>query len=152
MVRPSPLRSVLVALIGAAVYFGLLWLLYSRAPYTAVPPWWRHLLPKPSIGTVTWFTLINAGTAVLAAIPVAIGVAVGTPSRRLVLGLVIGIVPALYIVGGGLIEYGVPPSLDGFIVDVGQFLAVSLAVTGVIALVQRYSPTFVGASAGKQLR
>jgi ethanolamine transporter EutH len=133
----TPLRSALVALIGAVVYFALLWLLCARVPYAVIPHWWRHFVPNATAALVTWFTLQNVGGAILAAIPVALGIVVGTKAHRVALGLVVGVVPALYIVVGGLMEYGVPPSVIGWVVDLGQFLAVSLAVVAVVALIQR---------------
>jgi hypothetical protein len=72
--KPPPLRSTLVALVGAAVYFVLLWLLYARAPYAVIPHWWGHFMPNPPAALVTWFTLLNVGGAILAAIPVALGI------------------------------------------------------------------------------
>jgi hypothetical protein len=133
----TPLRSALVALVGAVAYFALLRLLYARVPYAVIPHWWRQFVPNAAAALVTWFTLQNVGGAILAAIPVALGIVVGTKAHRVALGLVVGVVPALYIVVGGLMEYGVPPSVIGWVVDLGQFLAVSLAVVAVVALIQR---------------
>jgi hypothetical protein len=134
--KPSPLRIALVALVGAAVYFALLWLLYARAPYADIPHWWRHIVPNAPAALVTWFTLLNVGGALLAAIPVALGIVLGTNARRIALGMVIGVVPALDIVVRGIIEFGVPPTVSGWVVDIAQFFAVSLAVVAVVVLIQ----------------
>jgi ethanolamine transporter EutH len=152
--RPvTKLHSALVALVGAVAYFALLWLLYARAPYAVIPHWWRHLVPNATAALVTWFTLQNVGGAILAAIPVALGVVLGTKTRRVALGLVVGVLPALYIVVGGLMEYGVPPSVVGWVVDTGQFLAVSLAVVAVVALIQVCLPNNrLRANRGSRLR
>jgi len=56
-----------------------------------------------------------------------------TTARRTALALVVGVVPTLYIVVGGFLEIGVPPQVDGWIVGVAQFLAVSLAVAALVA-------------------
>ena len=136
MVIPYPLRATSIALAGAAVYFALLWLFYTWAPYTVIPHWWRNSSPNAAVAVVTWFTLLNVAGAILAAIPVALGVVLGTKTRRVALGLVIGMVPAFYIVVRACIEYGVPPNLEAWVVDIAQFVAVSLAVVAVLALIR----------------
>jgi hypothetical protein len=152
VVKRFPLRSILVALIGAAVYFALLWLLYARAPYAVIPHWWRHFVPNAPIALVTWFTLLNVGGAILAAIPVALGVVLGTAARRSRLALIIGVVPALYIVVGGLLEFGFPPSVNGWVVDIAQFSAISFAVVAMVALLQGFPLTIGWSGRGPQLR
>ena len=136
MARPLPLRSVLVALIGAAVYYALLGLLYARAPYSAIPHWWREFAQSGPVAAASWFTLLNIAGAVLAAIPVAIGVMLGLKVRRAPVGLIIGLVSALVITGGGMLQYGVPPSAGAWVTDVAQFLAVSGAVVGTIVVLE----------------
>jgi hypothetical protein len=143
--NPQPLRSTLVALMGAAVYFALLWLFYAWAPYTVIPHWLRNSLPNARAALVTWFTLLNVGGAMLAAIPVALGIVLGVKSRRVALGMIIGVVPALYILLGSVIEFGVPPTAEAWIVDIAQFFAVSLAVVAVIALIRAF-PLTIGSS------
>jgi hypothetical protein len=134
--RPSPLRPTLVALFGIAVYYALLGFLYARAPYAAMPHWWRaHLVTGP-LAVMSWFTMLNLGGAALAAIPVGIGVVLSVNSRRNLLGLIIGVLPALYMVVGGLTQFGVPTNLVGWVVDMAQFLAVSLAVVAAVALIE----------------
>ncbi len=130
------LRTASIALAGAAVYFALLWFIYTWAPYTAMPHWLRHFSPNAAAAVVTWFTLLNAGGAILAAIPVALGVVRGTKTRQVTLGLFIGLMPALYLAVSGCIEYGVPSNLEAWVVDIAQFVAVSLAVVGVLALIR----------------
>jgi hypothetical protein len=152
MVEPSRLRDALVALIGAVVYSALLWLLYARAPYAVIPHWWRHFVSNAPVALVTWFTLLNVGGAILAAIPVAFGVVLGTTARRVALGLIIGVVPALYIVVGGLMEFGVPPSGVGWVVDIAQFFAVSLCVMAVVVLIQVCPLTSGWSDRGSRLR
>jgi len=136
--KPPPLRGTLVALVGAAVYCALLWLLYARAPYSTIPHWWRNFASNAAVALVSWFSSLNVGGAILAAVPVAFGLVLGTKVRRLALGLTIGLVTAVYIVVGGLVEFGVPSSLEGWVVDTAQFFAVSLAVVAIVALVQGY--------------
>jgi hypothetical protein len=141
----SPLRSASIVLIGAAVYFAFLWLFYAMAPYAPIPHWWRNFTPNAPVALATWFSLLNLGGAILAAIPVAFGVVLGTKVRRIALGLTIGVVPALYIVVGAIFEFGVPPSVTGWVVEIAQFFAVSLAVVAMVALVQDF-PLTIGSS------
>jgi hypothetical protein len=140
-----PLRTASVALVGALVYFALLGLLYSMAPYAVIPHWWRHFLPNAPAAVATWFTLLNVGGAILAAIPVALGIMLVTKARGVALGLVIGVVPALSIAFHAFIEFGVPPTIDAWIVDIAQFFAVSLAVVAVVALIRGF-PLTIGSS------
>jgi hypothetical protein len=152
VVKPFPLRTVLVALIGVAVYFGLLWLLYGSAPYATIPLWWRHFMPNAHVSLVIWFILLNVGGAILAAIPVALGVVLATTVRRTALALMIGAAPAFFIVVGGLMESGLPPSVDGWIVDMAQFFTVSFAVVAMVALLQGFPLTIGSSDRGSRLR
>jgi hypothetical protein len=152
VVKSLPLRSVLVALIGAAVYIALLWLLYGSAPYATIPVWWRHFLPNVHVSLVIWFILLNVGGAILAAIPVALGVVLATTARRAALALLIGAASALFIVVGGLMQFGLPPSVDGWVVDMAQFLTVSLAVVAMVALLQGFPLTIGWSDRGSRLR
>jgi hypothetical protein len=150
--KPSSLRTVSVAALGLAVYCALLWLLYARAPYAAIPNWWRSFMPNSPVALVTWFSLLNVGGAILAAIPVAFGLVRGTEVRRLALALGIGVVTAVYIVVGGLVQFGVPPGVEGWIVDIAQFFAVSLAVLVMVVLIQGYPLTIGSSDRGPRLR
>ena len=138
MAKLSPLRSASIVLIGAAIYFAFLWLFYAMAPYAPIPHWWRNVTPNGPVALATWFSLLNLGGAILAAIPVAIGVVLGTKVRRIASGLAIGVVPALYIFVGATFEFGVPASAEGWVVEIFQFFAVSLAVVAMIALIQAF--------------
>lgn len=145
MAKLSSLRSASVALAGAVVYCALLWLLYAKAPYAAIPHWWRHFAPNGPIALVSWFSLLNVGGAILAAIPVAFGLVLGLKVHRFALGLAIGVVPAVYIVAGGLIEFGVPARVEAWVVEITQFFAVGLAVVAMVALIQGF-PLIIGPS------
>jgi hypothetical protein len=130
------MRFSLVAVLGVAVYYTLLGCLYARVPYAAIPHWWReHLFGGPA-AVVSWFTVLNIVGALLAAIPVAIGLILSANTRRILLGLVIGVVAGLYIVVGGLLEFGVPASAGGWAIDMAQLIAVSLSVAAAVALIQ----------------
>ena len=145
MAKLSSLRSASVALAGAVVYCALLWLLYAKAPYAAIPHWWRHFAANGPVALVTWFSLLNVGGAILAAIPVAFGLVLGLKVHRFALSLAIGVVPAVYIVAAGLIEFGVPASVEAWVVEITQFFAVGLAVVAMVALIQGF-PLIIGSS------
>jgi hypothetical protein len=132
---PTPLRYILVVVVGAAIYYALLGLLYANAPYAVIPHWWRQLASTASVAVITWFTLLNVGGAVLAAVPLAFLVVVASPRRRIPVALLIGVPPAAYILVGGFLAFGAPPNTSIWIVAVAQFLAISLAVVAVTALI-----------------
>ena len=136
MTKP-PMRTVVAATAGVAVYYALLALLSANAPYTAAPHWWHQLVPSSAIAVTVWFTLLNVSVAILAAVPVAFGLMRTIPVPNIRLGLVIGAVPAIYIVGGGLVEFGVPRTFAAWGIDAAQFLAVALAVVIVQTLFWR---------------
>jgi ethanolamine transporter EutH len=117
-----------------------------------MPHWWRHFSPNAAAAVMTWFTLLNAGGAILAAIPVAFGVVLGTKTRQVALGLIIGLMPALYLAVSGCIEYGVPSNLEALVVDISQFVAVSLAVVGVLALIRGFPLTIGSSDRGSRLQ
>jgi hypothetical protein len=145
-------RTASIALVGATIYFALLWLLYTRAPYAVIPHWWRHFSPNAATAVVTWFTLLNVGGAIFAAIPVALWMVLGAKARGAALGLVIGVIPALYIAVRSFIEFGVPPTVDAWVVDIAQFFAVSLAVAVAVVLIRGF-PLIIGSSdRGSRLR
>jgi hypothetical protein len=108
-------------------------------------------MPNPPVALVTWFSLLNVGGAVLAAIPVAFGLVRCTEVRRLGLALGIGVVTAVYLVAGDLVEFGVPPSVEGWIVGIAQFFAVSLAVVVMVVLIQGYPLTIGSSDRGEHL-
>jgi hypothetical protein len=141
----SPLRSATVVIIGAAIYFALLWVFYSITPYAPIPQWWRNFMPNGAVALGTWFSFLNVAGAILAAIPVAYGIVIAARVRRIALAVAIGLVPALYIVVGSIMEFGAPPSVTGWVVDIAQFLAVSLSVVAMVALVRGF-PLTIGSS------
>ena len=127
MVTPMHWRVLLVALVGAASYLGLLHVSYSllEGAYTA-PPWWGVHRRPITVGS--WFVLINATGAVLAAIPIAIGVTIFASAHRKGVSLLVGLLPSLYIVGGGWVQYGLPKYPAAWVVEAFQFLSIGLAV------------------------
>jgi hypothetical protein len=150
--KGQPHLSRRISLINGFNLSALLGLLYSMAPYADIPHWWRHLLPNAPAAVATWFTLLNVGGAILAAIPVALGVVLGTKARGVLLGLVIGVVAVLYIAFRAFIEFGVPPTINAWVVDVAQFFAVSLAVVAVLALIRGFPLTIGSSDRGPRLR
>jgi len=57
-----------MVLVGAGAYLALLEFSYRLLEGSYMPPQWWHVRPR-----VSWFVLINAAGAVLAALPVALG-------------------------------------------------------------------------------
>jgi hypothetical protein len=64
---------------------------------------------------------------------VGIGVAFFVKTHRLALSLLVGLLPGLYIVGGGVLEYGLPHYTAAWVIDVLQFLSISLGVLVIVA-------------------
>jgi hypothetical protein len=122
-------RFLLVALVGAGAYLALLEVSYGFLENSYFPPplWWRDHLHLRSVASASWFVLINAAGAASAAIPVAL-VVLFAKTRKLVLSLVVGVPPSLYIMGSGLVAYGLPKYAAAWVIEMFQFLSISLAV------------------------
>jgi len=104
------------------------------------------------VASVSWFVLIDAAAAVLAAVPVAIGVVFLVKTRRLAISLAVGVPPSLYIVGSGLVEYGEPKYVAAWAVDVLQFLSIGLAVLLAVVLISSLPLTIGWSDRGSRLR
>jgi len=147
-------RSLLVALVGAGVYLALLEVSYGflEGSYFPPPQWWRDHLHLRPVASVSWFVLINAAGAVLAAIPVALGVVLFAKTHKLALGLVVGVPPSLYIMGSGLVAYGLPKYAAAWVIDVFQFLSIGLAVLLAVVLFSSLPLTIGSSDRGARLR
>jgi hypothetical protein len=99
------------------------------------------------VAWVSWFVLINAVAAVLAAIPVALGAAPFAKMHRPTLGLLIGVPPSLYMMGSTLVEYGLPKYTAAWVVEGLQILSISVAVLLVLVVFTNRPLTFVRADA-----
>ena len=129
-------QLLLLVVVGVTAYWVLLGVSYGflESSYFPPPLWWRdHLHPRP-VASASWFVLINASGAVLAAMPVAIFVLLFGKAQKLAVGLIIGTLTGLYIMGGSLIEYGLPKYVAAWIVDGFQLLSISVAVLLVVVL------------------
>ena len=129
-----------MVLLGAGAYLALLEVSYRLLEGAYAPPQWWHVRPK-----VYWFVLINAAGAVLAALPVALGVVLFVKKQTLAMGFLIGVPPSLYIMGSGLAAYGLPKYTAAWVIDVLQFLSIALAVLLVVVLCSRL-PRTIGSS------
>ncbi len=124
-----------MALVGAGAYLALLNVMYGSLQNSYIPPqWWRNLLRPRLVASAAWFVLINAAGAIFAALPVAFGVVLFAKARRLVLGLLIGVLPCLYFMGSGVATYGLPTYAVAWVIVVFQFLSISLAVPLAVVL------------------
>jgi len=133
------------ATVGMCVYLAFLQLSYGVLAGSYLPPqWWLDHLPRQPVASASWFVLINAAGAVLAAMPVALGVVLFAKTRKLALGLVVGVPPSLYMMGSGLVAYGLPHYPAAWVIDVFQFLSISLAVLLAVVLFSRRPLTNVG--------
>jgi hypothetical protein len=132
------LRFPLAVLLGAGVYLFLLQVSYGflRSSYIAAPQWWVDHLHPHAMTSASWFIFINASGAILAALPVGLAVAFFAKTRSLALSLLIGVPPGLYIMGGGLLEYGLPHYTAAWVIDALQFLSISLAVLVIVVTMQ----------------
>jgi hypothetical protein len=136
VVVPLRWRFLLAVLVGAGAYFALLHVTLGHFNYADYQPpqWWRHHLHPRVVSSASWYVLIDAMAAILAAIPVALGVMLLAKSQRLVLGLLVGVLPSLYIEGGGVLEYGLPTYTASWVITVFQFLSISLGVLAMVVL------------------
>jgi hypothetical protein len=127
---------VLKALTGAALYFVFLYLSYGGLKDSYIPPsWWPNHLQIGPAGTAFWFVLINAAGAIFAAIPPALFLGHFAKAHKLALGLAAGVPAGLYIIGGGLIEYGLPHYPAAWIIEAFHFLSISAAVAVLVACI-----------------
>src|SRR5258705_3396484 len=104
------LRFPLAVLLGAGAYLVLLQVSYGflKWSYYPSPQWWRDYLHPRVVASASWFVLINVAGAILAAVPVGISVVLLVKQHRLALSVLVGLLPSLYIMGGGVLEYGLP--------------------------------------------
>jgi hypothetical protein len=136
MVLSTRRQFVLMALTAAALYFMLLHLSYGALKDSYIPPpWWPNYLQIGPAGTASWFVLINAAGAVFAAIPPALFLVRFAKAHKLALGLAAGVPAGLYIIGGGLIEYGLPHYPAAWTIEAFQFLSISVAVAVLVACI-----------------
>jgi hypothetical protein len=139
-------RFLLVALVGAGAYLALLEISYGFLEGSYFPPhWWRDLLHLRPVASASWFVLINATGAVLAAIPVALCVVLFAKTHKRVLGLAVGVPPSLYIMGSGLAAYGLPNYAAAWVIDVFQLFSIGLAVLLAVVLFSS-RPLTIGSS------
>jgi hypothetical protein len=136
-------------MVGAGTYWVLLEAAYRflADSYVPVPQWWSSHLHTQFMATASWFVLLNATGAFLAGIPVAFGVLCLEKAHRQTLALLVGILPSLWIMGSGLVTYGLPTYVAAWMVDSSQFLSIGLAVSVAVALFSRLPLTFVRADA-----
>jgi hypothetical protein len=129
-------QFVFMALTGAALYFVFLYLSYGALKGAYLPPsWWPNHLQIGPAGTASWFVLINAAGAIFAAIPPALFLGHFAKARKVALGLAAGVPAGLYIIGGSLIEYGLPHYPAAWVIEVFHFLSISTAVAMLVACI-----------------
>jgi hypothetical protein len=146
-------QFLLTALVGAAAYLALLKISYGFLEDSYFPPqWWRDHLHLRPVAAASWFVLINAAGAAMAAIPVAGGVVLFAKTRRQTLGLMVGVPPSLYIIGSSLAAFGLPNYTAAWIVVVCQFLSIGMAVLVTVVLFVSLPLTIGSSDRGSRLR
>jgi hypothetical protein len=146
-------QFLLIALAGAVAYLALLKISYGFLEGSYFPPqWWRdhwHLRP---LASASWFVLVNAAGAVMAAMPVAVGVVLLAKTHRLALGLIVGAAPSIYVIGSSLAAFGLPNYAVAWVVVVCQFLSIGLAVLLTVVLFGSLPLTIGSSDRGSRLR
>ena len=154
MVVSARWRFLSTALIGAGTYLALLEVTYGflEGRYSLPPQWWFDHVHLRRVASASWFVLVDAAGAILAAIPVAVGVVYFVKTRRLAISFIVGVPPSLYIIGSGLVEYGPPKYAVAWVVDVFQFLSIGLAVLTAVALLSSLPLTIGWSDRGAHFR
>jgi hypothetical protein len=135
VVVSSRWRFVLSAMVGAGMYLGLLRVSYGLLQDNYIPPsWWQNHLRMPPVNAIAWFLLMNGAGALIAAIPVALCLARFAKTHQFTLSIAAGVPPSMYIIGSGLVEYGLPRHSAAWIIDAFQFASISLAILLIVAL------------------
>jgi hypothetical protein len=131
----SRVRNPLVILALAASFYFLGTIAIGRMPFTLLPSWWMGIWPSRRVGVYTWFGLLNAAGAVIAAVPVAILLRYLIDLNRVRAAFIVGVLPALVVIGSVVMEY--PPSrLASALMAVELFLVIFLAVPFLIWLMR----------------
>jgi hypothetical protein len=131
----SRVRNPLVILGLAAAFYVLGTISIDRMPFTSLPSWWMGIWPSRRVGIYTWFGLLNAAGAVIAAVPVAILLRGLIDLNRVRAAFIVGVLPALIVIGSVIMEY--PPSrFATALMAVELFLVIFLAVPFLIWLMR----------------
>jgi len=133
-------RVILPAAVGSAIYLALLSGIYSVAPYADIPAWWSQRQPRGSIAALSWVAFVDVCGALVAAIPVAVVLALLAKEGRVRTAVGIGAITALCIGIGGLVQYGTPPSVGGWVVRLAQLISVLFSVAAVVFLIGGRKP------------
>ena len=95
-----------LAILGLAIVFYLLAsITIERMPFTSHPSWWMSIWPSPRVGEYTWFGLLNAAGAIIAAVPVALLLRrlIGRDCLRAAIS--VGVITALVVIGSVAAKY-----------------------------------------------
>ena len=88
-------------------------------------------------GTASWLAVINATGATLAAIPVALAVLLWGGSQRKEIASLAGVLAGVLVVGGGLVEFGLPTYAVAWVVDLIQLVSICVLVPLLVLLLSR---------------
>lgn len=129
----SRVRRPLVILGLAASFYFLGSSLIDHMPFTLLPSWWMGIWPSRRVGVFTWFGLLNAAGAVIAAVPVAILLSWLIDRNRLRAAFIVGVLVAVAVIGplvAGTSPLGRAPamSVNAWLMTLELFLVILLAV------------------------
>ena len=131
----TPLRFALSVLVGAVTYYVLLTTAYKLLDAHRLPPvWWAAHVHSRGVATFSWFILIDATCAFIAAVPVALALLRWGGPQRKAIGLGLGVLTGLYVMSGALLEYGVPTYPAAWVVGICQLVSLSTAVLMLVVL------------------
>lgn len=119
--------NVLAAFGLAAGYYLLASLVIERMPFALLPAWLKHASPSDAAALATWFAMLNAVGALVAALPTAF--VLGWKSEKpLPLSLAAALITAVTVVLSGWAEYGPPTSSLRSFNDAFYFFSLLLAL------------------------
>jgi hypothetical protein len=102
-------RTPIVILGLAILFYFLTSISFEPMPFTSLPSWWMGFWPSRKAGVYTWFGMLNAAGALVAAVPVAILLRWLLNANRVRAAFFIGVITASVVAGSTVIKY---PSID----------------------------------------
>jgi hypothetical protein len=99
----------------------------ERMPFTLLPSWWMGMWPSRRVGVYTWFWLLNAAGAVIAAIPAAILLRWLIDRNCVRAAFIVGAITALLVSGSVIAKYS-PGGRTSPAMTLELILVTSLAV------------------------
>lgn len=137
MIASARRRTVALCVVATLAYYGLASFVTPALPYVPVPEGWSHAWPSAESALQSWFGLLDAVTALLSALPVALLLVWTLRGRAAPIGLAIGVTVAAFILVSSIVEYGTKSHV--LITAVNQFIWISLALPAIALVLVRWS-------------